>query len=1756
MSQEEQLKTLISKRGHIKSSLTRYSNYLDENQDKISQLQLRVPKIEETWSEFGDIQTQIELIKATAEQFQEREKFETTYFNLLDNYQKAIVPKTMAAFNNANQSSSTSTVSDSHIKLPTINLPTFSGSYDQWIPFYDTFCSLIQNNNSLTNIQKFHYLRSSLKGDATQTIDSLGISSDNYEVAWNLLKQRYENKKLIVHGHVSGLFDLPVIAKESSSALRQLCDSFLKHIRALEALNLPTNSWDALLTYLLATKFDFNTKREWESQNKTNELPTLTEMTTFLIQRCQMLEALSNGTKPDHSNSKYVSNVPTKFINPQKGHKFVAHFAADYSHGCEYCKKRHSIYKCVEFTHLTISARIQEAKRLRLCLNCLKSGHFTSECNLSSCKYCSRRHNTLLHLNDQPRLNQADINYQANFNNKPNKPTISNQARNNNQVNNQVSNQASVHQVEDQINLPGPSSVTTHCSNFSQTQVLLSTAIIHVYDSSGNIHQCRALLDSGSQTSFITTELCSRLNLQCKKINYAVSGINQAITNISHQTQVKIKSRYNAFKATLTCLVLTKITDNIPNSTIIMSNLNIPQTIKLADNCFNQSGNIDMLIGAEIFYSLLCGGQIKLAKNQPILQKTLLGWIIAGTITTSTSTKQELMPSCYLSTQELENKVEKFWQLEDTSAKSSYSEEELACEKHFSKTVKRNQEGRYIVSLPVRKDSQQLGDSEQSAIKRFYSLEKRLHREPQQKQEYTAFMEEYIQLGHMTKVSKPVNALSRIYYLPHHPVIKDSSITTKLRVVFDGSAKTTSDVSLNDNLLVGPTIQNDLFAIIIRFRTYRYVITADIEKMYRQINISPKDRDLQRIFWRANPTEPLETYTLNTVTYGTASAPFLAIRCLHQLALDEGTSYPKAAKILKNDFYVDDLLTGTSTKEEAIKRQKQLTILLSKAQFNLRKWRSNDHSVLNSVSNNANQNDILTLDKHELLKTLGLYWNSNFDTLQYVVTSKPQIKVTKRTILSIIAQIYDPLGLIGPILTSAKIIMQQLWQLKLGWDESVPLMLHTAWTQFYKKIHNLNELRIPRNANPTNVTKAELHGFCDASEMAYGACIYLKCVGPDETMTTLLCSKSRVAPLKTISLPRLELCGALLLSQLLRKVQDALTSLTIEKIYLWSDSTITLFWIKTPSSQLKTFVGNRVAEIQKLTSHVEWNHVRSKDNPADIISRGTTPDKLINNELWWNGPNWLLDEHWPNEYITCDRHDKELNSEFKSTTTALIGIMSETNFIQKFSSFQKLQRVIAYCHRFKYNTQNKKVRKTGFLTTRELTFATKSILLLVQKEEFANEINDLQRNQSVNKQSKLLTLNPFLDQDNLIRVGGRIQKSQISTDQKHPIILPANHFITKIIMQEQHIFQLHCGSQALLAAIRLRYWPLAGISNARKITRNCLTCQRYRATSQQHIMGNLPTARVTMGDRPFSTSGVDYCGPFAVRQGKGRGRIKTTKGYLAVFICFASKAIHLELVSDLTTEAFLGALRRFTSRRGICSDLYSDNGTNFVGANRELQQIFTFIRENEQTIALELSKQNITWHFNPPRSPHFGGLWESAVKSFKHHFNRVVKDSLLTFEEFNTLATQIEACLNSRPLTPLSSDPNDLTVLSPSHFLIGDSLIAPPDINYNNMRENMLSRWQHIQKMRQHFWQRWSREYLHHLQQRNKWTRNNDSKLKVGSLVILMEDNIPPQKWHIGRIVELHPGDDEVVRVVTVKTASGVYKRSVRKVCILTIIDN
>jgi len=561
----------------------------------------------------------------------------------------------------------------------------------------------------------------------------------------------------------------------------------------------------------------------------------------------------------------------------------------------------------------------------------------------------------------------------------------------------------------------------------------------------------------------------------------------------------------------------------------------------------------------------------------------------------------------------------------------------------------------------------------------------------------------------------------------------------------------------------------------------------------------------------------------------------------------------------------------------------------------------------------------------------------------------------------------------------------------LEWDTPLPAADAQRWKTLLAELPRLNDARIARWLGSDNThAQVELHGFANASERGYAAVLYLRTTVNGHTALHLLTAKGKVAPVKPISLPRLELCASTLLTNITTHTRTLL-GLSTAPIYLWSNSKVVLHWVQGHASRWKTYVANRAAHIRTRLPEAHWRHVPGKENPVDCASRGVLPEELLNHSLWWTGPAWLLQDkgRWPSD--RCDLPNRELLEQRAVGSFNVVGQeVAEPDVLLRYSELHRLLRVTAWCLRWRRKNTSTGTRPLSNATLplepHEIDAALMQWIRVTQALHYPAEASSLRKQRSIAPRSPLARLSPFLDHNGVMRVGGRLKHAILSQDERHPMIVPPNSRMAQLLVDSCHRRTLHGEIQLTLGLLRLCFWIPRGRAIVKRLIHRCVTCTRWRATTPQSLMGDLPRGRMTLA-RPFLRTGVDYAGPIHVRTSKGRGQ-RSHKAFIAIFVCLVSKTVHLEVASDYSSEAFLAVFRRFTSRRGLCEELSSDCGTNFVGADKALREMFRASSSDGRRIAA--ASEGMKWNFNPPAAPHFGGLWEAAVKSTRHHLRRVI----------------------------------------------------------------------------------------------------------------------------------------------------------------------
>lgn len=1619
---------------------------------------------------------------------------------------------------------STMQLGQSSVKVPPCDTPPFEGGYSKWPAFRDIFWAVFGTHVELSPAQKLFHLRGKTRGEANQIVSRFDLVDENFQLAWDALKDRYENPRILVHQQMKYFFGIPAAQHETPKSIRQIQRGINDSLSIFKSYKIQTQNWDPILVYHCATKLPEESLRAWEdSITNHKQLPTWEQMDTFLTKRIEILETIFDMKKPNSRDNQQSHH---------KSQSFQSRMDSTSHTTCKKCNQNHPLRICDNFKALSVKDRIKFVYSNKICANCLSSTHMKTNCtSTKSCRECQKKHHTLLHL--QP-----------------------NQYRNTSQYN-RVSQRTPIQQHSTENNTPPADSISetpveevqAHFTEYEGTTIL-PTALINI-EHAGESFTIRALLDAGSEKSFISKRVQQNLAIPVDNHHSQISGLGGTIVgNSSGRCFVNLRSIGSNFSITIKAIVVSKLSHFLPSKRVKITNLHDIQKLNLADPHFFKPAPIDMIIGSDYLPLINLNGVLSNIAHGLEARESRFGWYLSGplptneiqTFSTIVSDSDDLA---------LNEQIKKFWEIEEVTKISSASENDEYCEELYQKTTFRQPDGRYVVRLPFRQDFPEkvfLGPSRHMALAQYLRMEKTLNKNPELKQQYELVLQEYIELDHMQQVNHCESASEKhfSFFLPHHAVLKPESKTTKVRVVFNGSKKTNSGFSLNDVLYSGPILQSDIIEIILNWRYYRYVFTGDIQKMYRQILVHPADRPFQRILFRPAANDTMKSYELKTVTFGINCAPFLAIRTLKELSRDCHKASPAASKVLQNEVYVDDVLSGGHTLDEAKAKQDELSTTLISAAFPLKKVTSNTKSLLEKIAReDLLDEEFLNFDDSSTTKTLGIRWNAMSDYFYYVVGSiSSSSNVTKRQILSVIARLFDPLGWLGPIVILAKILMQQLWEEKTNWDEPVPQHLFIKWTSFRENLPYLHSLKIPRWVDFSPWHKVQIHGFCDASEKAYCGVVYIRIDNFGELSSHLLVGKTRVAPIKRTTIPKLELCGALLLANLMNKVIKTLDH--DHDLYLWTDSSIVLGWLRKNPQTLKTFVANRVTEILSLSNKTSWRHIKTEENPADLGTRGCLPPNLIQNLLWWQGPSWLQKPQsiWP-EPRTFSPTDLET----KKVSNFHLSISDDVT--SRFSSLNRSLRVMCYVVRYIQSCRKILRPKTIDITSEEIALVKHRLITVAQKMYYPREYECLSNEESISNKSHILTLSPFLDKNGLLRVGGRLGNSGLRYDERHPVIIPEKSHFAELLVRYTHQIMLHAEYNVMLRAIRQAYYIPRLKNLIRKCVRGCKICTIYKSKWQQQLMAALPPERSTFS-LPFTYTGVDFAGPFSLKTSTLKNA-KITKGYVAVFVCFSTRAVHLEVCSDLSAEGFLAAFTRFTGRRGLPKTMFSDNGRNFVGASRQLlQQHNLFLKSAEKCLSEKHAIDEFTWSFIPPHAPHMGGIWEAAVKSMKSHLKKLSKNLSFTFEEFSTILVRIESILNSRPLSPLSQNPSELLPLTPGHFLRGAPLTAPPEgaINPPKVDLTHLQRWKRLQTIQHLFSLRWKSEYVTELQRRYKWktTRNN---LKVNDFVVVKDDFLPSTEWRLGRITKTFLGKDNNVRVAEIKTQNGSIVRPVVKLCIL-----
>ena len=1681
-------------------------------------------------------------------------------------------------------------------QLKRVPIPVFYGDKRHYASWKAAFYSCVDAAN-VTPEYKLLQLRSYLRGEALKSIELFGHSAEAYEASKRQLERKFggERRQMAIRmeeldqfkpirpGHpkevekLADLLEVLVVTMKDSGRTAELGDGTL-YMKIQKKLN------EEMLTKYKRWSYEKDEPASVESLKK-----WLLRESDYQNQAAETLRGLIERPPRPKNETTYLSST-----QPSTKMK------------CAMCSESHPIWTCPSFAYLNSDERWDVAKNEKLCFCCLASTHRSRDClraQVCGINNCTKNHSKLLHpteiIPDHQTHHVLAVNstpfITRNSNNPFLNPSLGAEVKPSDQIsppddpsNTQIhpsftthapaGSQAVTTDISD-FRIP-TSEEHTHNNNTGGNTISLRT--IPVFLENGNPNSKRrvkvnALLDDGSTRTYVNSDVSHELGVVGEPNNISV-GVLGGRSSMVHGEEVNLKlvSFNGKFTHNISAQTTTKVTGSMKAAEWPRSSQNWSHLAGIDFPEPSGRKTIDILIGADhigLHTSLkeICG-----EPGAPIARLTPLGWTCVGRVEPRNLPVEEEIDRSFLcaDTNCEEFQLEKFWEVEnipqETQSTIHMSQEEEDAVKIAKVSLKEN-EKRFQLRAPwkmlregmpeeyYRKNNiEEIPNNYKEAYKRLVSTEKSIIKKGVEKQ-YNEIFEKYEEKQYIKKVSGQDRQKTK-WLLPHFPILRFDKETTKIRAVFDGSA-TYNGVSLNDFALKGPKLQKDVFTILCRMRRKPIAVVCDISEMYLQIEIAPEDRKYFRFLWRNLQDKSPDVYEFSRLVFGFTAGPFLAQFVTRENAIKNQEELPLASASVFESTYMDDTLDSVEDEETAIQFYHELKELWGRAGMVARKWLSNSENVLKEIPEDERAASV-DLENSELpvSKTLGLRWMSKEDFFTYISKLPESRNFSKRTFLSLMAAVFDPLGFLSPFIIKAKIIMQELWLEGLNWDDKLPLEINGKLQRWCDDLEILSVIRIPRCVRLSRCPiSMSLHLFSDASKEAMATVAYARTkYESGDICVRLIASKSKVAPLRVTSIPRLELMGATM-SVRLASILAPIFEVQEQDVYYWTDSMNVLWWISRRSKTLKTFVANRVGVIHRGSKPHQWRHVSGKTNPADLASRGTTIEELEEAKIWWNGPDFLNKEpnEWPEKLAVAatpsakkeeSQKWKNLGSTFHVRTLTL----EEESRLNpnRYSKFNRLVRVTAWVVRFISNCRSKRSDRIGTeLSVEELRDSELSIIQSTQEKSFQSEFEDLRKEKKLSNSSPLITFHPFVDDDQVLRANSRLANAEFLTyDIKYPIILPRREWVTKLIIRSYHSTGEHAkGTNHTLAELSEKYIIPQAREEIRSTEAECNYCKKKKAKPASQIMAPLPRIRLKQPLHAFNKMSVDFGGPFQSIQGRGRRRAKR---YLCLFTCLQSRAVHLELAYSLDTDSFLNAFYRMTSRRGLPEEAVSDNGSNFVSGNRELQELVQQL--DDQKIQSSLANRGVKWHFNPPLAPNFGGVHEAMIKAAKRAISAVLHNADINDEELHTTFVGVEDLLNSRPITYQSSHPADDLPLTPNHFLHGrvGGEFAPETVDTVDFVAR--KRWRRVQELVRHVWSRWLREWVPELRRRNKW-QHATRDFVVGDLVLIIDINVPRGRWNMGKIDQVYPGRDGRVRTVTVKTCNGTYVRAVTKLCHLEL---
>lgn len=1586
--------------------------------------------------------------------------------------------------------SETTSPKPSTYKLPKLDIPKFSGDYAKYYEFIQMFEQAVHDTN-LTAVQKFTYLKTYLTGEAEKQIAGLPVTEEYYDYARQLLKEKYGNEKIIIQRLYDKLKIIPTATKALSS-IKMTYEALEPPLRMLKQLGEDTDA-SMLLYNLIVSKYSSETLLPFKQS-----ISTVSELQNTIREIVLFSEKLTPSSSNPQPYNETTTTATLSVISQRPNQNAPIRTP---SRKCPFCSKEgHWADECSEYKTTTE----RKAKIRGVCFVCLRPNHAQKDCRSTiPCAHCkeAKKHHRSLCPKKFGFPEKSKSPYHADKSSSPSTPCTSEN----------VQPKTTTNSSPSETTKPATTVLT------AGEQGTFLTIMTTIKNPTTNEKMAgRLILDCCSSHSYILESTARNLNLP----KYSEDTFNikkfqgESKQMKTSQTEFElIPPQGSAIK--IHANTTPTIIDSVSTISIDSFCEKYPQykDLNYADN--GEGKEIQILIGGDYFCKILTFQHIEVDSDIDLLH-TLFGWLIAGKMK-----KENINTPILLTTA---HNIERIWSLDQIGISTdslNEEENERKALQNFYENVE-VKDGRYAVSWPWKQYPPNLPDNYGLAVGRLRSFLRAYRDSPELLKKYDEIFREQERTGIIERVTEDnIITTNPTHYLPHHPVINEQK-STEIRSVFDASAKTSKqNKSLNDCIYKGKLFLVHIAKILIRMRVKLNLLLADIEKFFHQILLKEKDRDVVRFLWLIDILKPFSPDNIKILRFcrtpfGVIASLFLSLATIYYHFM---TKKPTYLKIIQKELYSDNLVTGTETVTEAIQVYYDLKNEFQQMSMNLRKWASNNPEIENQIP-------IEDLDSSPIINVLGIQWCKKEDTLSIKSTSIPNNAVTKRAILSANNSVFDPLGLVAPVLLPAKLLLKRVTEDKYEWDEKLPQNIVNEWLSIKTELEKTQLIKIPRYISTKG--KVSLHVFVDASVAAFGVAVYLRAEAGQIVNVNLLFAKARITPQRPLSVPKLELIAMVLGVRCLQFVITALEFDCIEK-HVWSDSKCVLSWIET-SKVLPVFVTQRIKEIHSLPN-LQFHYVPTTENPADLATRGTSVQAL-KDSCWFQGPAWLKKTNtnkWPHPSPPISTQDVDV-LQFTTDVQVLVTKTENTTpfeiDLNKYSSYSKLRKITVTCiramwkllHRFSHGKIIRTINESVY------TYAERLWIKYIQSDISAPP-----------------HLNPFVDNNGIIRCAGRLTNvTQMTYEERNPIFLPAKSYFTKLLILYYHSRMYHVGTQHTLSEIRKQFWIPKGRQVVYNVLQKCFDCRKLRNKPYRAPpMPPLPTQRVERVI-PFTNSGIDILGPLFTKSNENVQQ----KRWVIIITCLVTRAIHLEVMENITAEEVLNALRLFISIRGSPAFMISDNAPQF----KLLNDFFSAQWQRaiqDRSFTSYIQEKNIAWKWIPQLAPWMGGAYERLIRQVKEAFKTTFRGRILNDKELKIAVYEIAAVLNSRPLTYVGADLNE-QILTPNKFLFAEfpGLPSHAEILAGSVtNENVQQGWKKAQRILDQFWSLFSNIYLQSLRDRRNTLKQHRPDInllpKTGTIVMLADEPTKRGQWKLARIEKLLESADGAIRSVQLTLPNG-----------------